>query len=233
MKIVESRKIDVSELSNNNEAHFVRIDPEDLSCSVFEILQDLANMSWLNKFDQESVRDSFQSRATKTCKYIQAKLIDPTTNIPLVDKAGEYIVSCLAKKALLNVYSHNDIPLTELIGRKISNNPSFDFYTEKDYLLTAGEAKYIKGINAYNSSLSQINRFIKEEKHIDDIPLLLYFVAVDSLDNLNKGHFSVGAAFSATKIESDALIDNILKNNEFQKVIKNHSVYLLAVNMYE
>ena len=217
MKIVESRKIDVSELSNNNEAHFVRIDPEDLSCSVFEILQDLANMSWLNKFDQESVRDSFQSRATKTCKYIQAKLIDPTTNIPLVDKAGEYIVSCLAKKALLNVYSHNDIPLTELIGRKISNNPSFDFYTEKDYLLTAGEAKYIKGINAYNSSLSQINRFI----------------AVDSLDNLNKGHFSVGAAFSATKIESDALIDNILKNNEFQKVIKNHSVYLLAVNMYE
>lgn len=147
------KKIKVSQLNTNHEAYFVRIDPEDLSYSIFEILQDLADLSWLNKFDQESVRDSFQSRATKTCRYIQTKLIDTTTNIPLIDKAGEYIVSCLAKKALLNVYSHNDIPLTELIGRKISNNPSFDFYTEKDNLLTAGEAKYKKGFNMLYATL--------------------------------------------------------------------------------
>lgn len=233
MKIIETKQVDVSRFTTQHDAFFVRIDPEDLSISILEILQDLVNLSWLNTFDQESVKNSFRSRATKTCNYIKGKLVDADTNTPLIDEAGEYIVSCLAKKALVSVYEHKDIPLTELLGRKISNNPGFDFYTEKDRLLTTGEAKYVKGVNAYNSSLSQINEFIDNNKHIDDIALLLFFVSDESLDNMNNGSFSIGAAFSATSIATDTLISNILDNHAFQKAIQNHTIFLLAVNMYE
>lgn len=233
MKVVETRQVDVSRFTTRHNAFFVRIDPEDLSISVLEILQDLANLSWLNTFDQESIKNSFRSRATKTCNYIKEKLVDADTNTPLIDEAGEYIVSCLAKKALVSVYEHKDIPLTELLGRKISNNPGFDFYTEKVGILTTGEAKYVKGVNAYNSSLSQINEFISNNKHIDDIALLLFFVPDESLDNMNNGNFSIGAAFSATSIATDTLIENILDNHAFQKAIQAHTVFLLAVNMYE
>ena len=233
MKIIVAKQIDVNKFTAQHSAFFVRIDPEDLSLSVLEILQDLANLSWLNTFDRESVKNSFKSRATKTCDDIKCKLVDANTNTPLIDEAGEYIVSCLAKKALVSVYAHKDIPLAELLGRKISNNPGFDFYTEKDGLLTAGEAKYIKGVNAYNSSLSQVNKFISKKKHIDDLALLFFFVPDESLDNMNKGNFSIGAAFSVTDIETEKLIMNILKNNAFEKTIQNHSIFLLAVNMYE
>lgn len=233
MRIIETKQVEVSRFKTQHSAFFVRIDPENLSLSVLEILQDLANLSWLNSFDQESVKNSFKSRATKTCNYIKSKLIDANTNTPLIDEAGEYIVSCLAKKALVSVYAHKDIPLAELLGRKISNNPGFDFYTEKDGLLTTGEAKYIKGVNAYNSSLSQINEFIKKNKHIDDIALLFFFVPDESLENMNNGNFSIGTAFSATDIATDTLIENILNNNAFQMAIQNHTIFLLAVNMYE
>lgn len=233
MKIIENRKIDVSRFETPFSAYFVRIDPEDFNTTILEILQDLANLSWLNNFDQEYIRNSFKSRAIKTCQYISAKLLDPTTNSPIVDEAGEYIVSCLAKNALISAYGHNDVPLTELLGRKVSNNPGFDFYTEKDGLMTTGEAKYIKGANSYNSSLSQINDFIKNNKHIEDLALLFFFVPENSLENMNNGIFSIGAAFSATSIDTDTLIGNILDNKAFQSAIQNNTVFLLAVNMYE
>lgn len=233
MKVLETRQLDVSRFNTQYDAFFVRIDPEDLSLSVLEILQDLADLSWLNTFDHESVKNSFKNRATKTCNYIKDKLVDANTNTPLIDEAGEYIVSCLAKKALVSVYAHNDIPLTELLGRKISNNPGFDFYTEKNGILTTGEAKYVKGENAYNRSLSQINEFIDDNKHIDDIALLFFFAPDESLDNLNNGDFSIGAAFSSTNICTDTLLENILDNKAFQKAIQEHTVFLLAVDMYE
>ena len=135
MKILESRKLDLTEFNAPHDAYFVRIDPENLSLSVLDILKDLANMSWLNDFDKDFLRDSFESRAKKTCEHLKSRLIDTSTGAPIVNEAGEYIVSSLAKKALVIKFNHKDIPLTELIGRKITNNPGFDFYTEKSLLI--------------------------------------------------------------------------------------------------
>lgn len=58
-----------------------------------------------------------------------------------------------------------------MLGRKIINNPGFDFYTEKDYYVTAGEAKYKNGSNPYNISLSQI----KTPKLLKNITNSKYF----------------------------------------------------------
>lgn len=232
MKVVENKEIDVTSLSNNK-AYFLRIDPEDLNVSILEILQNLADMSWLNAFDKDYIRSSFQSNAVKTSRYIHSKLIDKNTNAPIIDEAGEYIVSCLAKQALITTCHHMDIPLMELLGRKISNNPGFDFYTECESILTAGEAKYIKGVNAYNNSLSQINEFILNNKHVEDIGILFFFATDIALENMNNGLFTIGAAFSVTDIDTDLLIKHIVNNAAFQTSIKSNSVFLLGVNMYE
>ncbi len=234
MKVIESCKINKRQgIDSPYDIYFIRIEPEDLSLSISEVLEELADLSWLNKFDKSYVKDSFRSRAQKTCSYIKNKLLDNETNTQLIDKAGEYIVSCLAKKALVNSLQHTDIPTMELLGRKISNNPGFDFYTEKDSIITACESKYLKGINAYTSSLSQINRFIKDNKHIDDIALLYFFATDDGIENLNNGLFAVGAAFSVTEIDSQKLIAGITNNSDFQELAKSNSIFLLAVNIHE
>jgi hypothetical protein len=233
MKIIENKIIDVKSISKSNNAFFLRVEPENLNITVLEILKELSNVSWLNQFDKEGLKRCFEIRAMETSEYISKKLLDSTDESPIIENAGEYIVSVLAKKALVFSYKHNDIPLMELLGRKISNNPGFDFYTEKDNIITAGEAKYEKNVNAYNSSLKQIKLFIEKNKHIKDIELLYFFVPEKSIDNLNEGHFSVGAAFSTTNIKTDILIKNIKENKYFQDLIMNYSIFLLAVDIHE
>lgn len=232
MKIIEQGYLDknVNKLSHN--VYFIRINPEKLSSTLNEILTELRTMSWLNKFNFEPMKNAYKIRAEKTCEYLEHELLNIHTDTELKETAGEYIVSNLSKKSLVENLNHGDIPLMELLGRKKSNNPGFDFYTENDIYLVAGEAKYKNNINAYSSSLKQINEFIKDQKHIQDIPLLIGFAKNESLENLNNNNFSVCAAFSTTKIDSSNLIDNILSNTYFKECVTNYDVFLVAVDMY-
>lgn len=232
MKIVEQRYIDKSKYNTSHSVYFIRINPENFSITLNEILAELRTMSWLNKFDFEPVKNAYQIRAEKTCDYLEKELLDINTNTELKEMAGEYIVSNLSKKSLVENLNHEDIPLMELLGRKKSNNPGFDFYTENDIFLVAGEAKYKNNANAYSNSLKQINEFIREQKHIQDIPLLIGFTKSESIENMNNNIFNVCAAFSTTKIDSEILIDNILKNKHFQECVSKYDIFLVAVEMY-
>ena len=233
MKICEICKLDLSNINTTNQSWLIRVDPEDLSTTLKEIFMQLKDMSWLNKLEFKPLRDSFEERAKITCDHLKEKLLDNSTNDNIKENAGEYIVSNLSKTALIVGMNHTDIPLMELLGRKRTNNPGFDFYTEKDKLLVAGEAKYIDSSNAYNSSLKQIYEFINQNKHIQDIALLMFFTNDESLENLNQNKFNICAAFSSTQIKTSDLINNIKKNDYFKKCIEQHDVFLVAVNMYE
>ena len=168
MKILEQKFIDVSQYNKEKKVFFIRINPENLSLTISEILTELRTMSWLNKFNFEPLKEAYSLRAKNTCDYLERVLQDKSDLSKLKETTGEYVVSNLSKKSLVENLQHTDIPLMELLGRKKSNNPGFDFYTEKDFLIVAGEAKYKTNQNAYNSSLKQINEFVKEKKKQND-----------------------------------------------------------------
>ena len=52
---------------------FFRIDPEDLSATLENILRALMDLSWLSKFDQDYEKIAFNSRAQKTIADIKNK----------------------------------------------------------------------------------------------------------------------------------------------------------------
>ena len=234
MKILENKSINIQNygINSSTSVFFLRIDPEDLSLALQDILNELADFSWLNHFNKDYLQESMRINSQKTCDALKAKFYDETDS-PIIEEAGEYIVSVYSKRGLVEGLNHLDVPLAELIGRKKVGNPGFDFFTEESsiQLVTCGEAKYQKGKNAYNASLTQINDFIKDQKHKSDVVILTHLVSDTSLSNLIHDHFGVCAAFSSTNINSDTLIQNICQNKEFQDILCHNFVFLVAVNI--
>lgn len=234
MRIIDCFKVELIDygLEKNDNVYFLRIDPEDLSSALQDVLDELANFSWLNKFDKNSLRSSMKVNARKTCEALKEKFFDDKHD-PVLDEAGEYIVSVYSKRGVVECLGHNDVPLAELLGRKKTGNPGFDFFTEEPdmQLVTCGEAKYLHGKNAYTSSLGQINRFVLDDKHKSDVVILNGLVADNSLDKLVEDQFGVCAAFSSTQISTKDLVAHICANADFQKCIGYKYIILVAVNI--
>lgn len=234
MKILECIKIATKEygLVSSDNVFFIRIEPEDLSLALQDILEELGDFSWLNKFDKDFLKTSMKVNAQKTCDALKSKFYDKDGD-PVICEAGEYIVSVYSKRGVVEKLGHEDVPLAELLGRQKTGNPGFDFFTEEArlQLITCGEAKYLHGKNAYGTSLSQINRFIKENKHKGEIVMLHGLVSDDSLRNLSEDSFGVCAAFSSTKTSTTTLISNICSNTDFQQALKYNYIVLVAVDI--
>lgn len=234
MQITEFRKIDLAEsgLDFNENVYFIRINPEDLSVALKDILNELGNFSWLSKFDKDFLRASMKVNAQKTCDALKEKFYNKDGD-PVISEAGEYIVSVCSKRGVVEQLGHADVPLAELLGRQKTGNPGFDFFTEEAslQLVTCGEAKYLHGKNAYGTSLRQINGFIKDEKHKSDIVLLNGLVSDNSLHNLADGKFGVCAAFSSTDMQTDMLISHICANTDFQQTLGYNYIILVAVDV--
>ena len=69
MKILEHRQL--TDLSPAK-VQFIRIDPEDISATLADILKVLMDMSWLKNFDAEYERGAFASKADKTINDIKS-----------------------------------------------------------------------------------------------------------------------------------------------------------------
>lgn len=234
MKILEYKIINLEDygLCSCSNVFFIRIDPEDLSIALQDILNELGDFSWLNKIDKKFLRMSMEINAKKTCDALQEKFLNDNGD-PVINEAGEYIVSVYSKRGVVEQLGHLDVPLSELLGRQKSGNPGFDFFTEDTslQLVTCGEAKYLHGKNAYGTSLRQINSFIANEKHKSDIVVLDGLVSDDSLQNLIEDKFGVCAAFSSTNIQTETLIKHICENSFFQESLKYNYIILVAVNI--
>lgn len=228
MKILECMKIDDE---NHDNIKFIRIDPEDLSITIRHILDSLSNMSWILKFDKEFTARSYEHRVSKTVDYIM-DMFKKDGDSQLTSNTGEYVVSELARQALVKKLDYLDIPLAELFKEKVVGNPGFDFYSANERsVIVFGEAKYIKKGNAYGRAMEQVNRFIKEGQDISDLNDIDKFFSDESLNKVANGEKAFAIAFSSTNINSDDLINNIKNNKHYHHLSPYDEVIYLAVDV--
>ncbi len=228
MKIIEVRKFDTE---NHDRATFIRVDPDNLNETLSDIFYTLSDLSWINKFDEEYIRNSFNVRAQKTINDIQTKLLTSSDD-SLTGSAGEYLVSELSREAIISELNYSDIPLSELYNKKKTGNPGFDFHSQNDCeVVIFGEAKYLHDDNAYGTGLKQVVRFIAENKDINDILELRDFCGPGALKNANDGIKGFAVGFSVKDASSDNLITGITRNKNYQSLLCYHEIVLVAVNI--
>lgn len=211
---------------------FFRIDPEDVSATLTDILRTLMDLSWLSKFDQDYEKKAFASRAQKTIDDIKTKF-DQCIDDSITKDAGEYVVSELARETLISKLDYLDIPLDELVGKKRSGNPGFDFHSQNKITDTVifGEAKYVATTTAYSSALPQIVEFIGDGKDVEDLPELKPFCTASALQRAADGIKGFSAAFSAKSTGTDRIIESIAKRKDFQDLLQYEEIILVAIDL--
>lgn len=229
MKVIEKRAVPCE---GNCKITFIRIDPEDLQQTLFSILESLMDLSWLSKFTEDYMKTSYELRANETITDIKRKF-EKSVDDKVTKEAGEYVVSELARESLQSQLSYLHIPLSELLGMKISGNPGFDFHSQNGTTHTVifGEAKYNSHASAYSSAISQVSQFIIDKKDIKQIADLKPFCSSAALKRANDGHKGFAIAFSAKSTPSDDLIKNITSHANFADLLNHVEIILTAVNL--
>lgn len=228
MKIVVNQKVE-NESSCN--ILFLRVDPEDISLTIGEILNSLSNLSWIAKFDSDYLRMSYTKRARDSATYLATK-IQAKCEDQITADTGEYVVSELARKAIVTGLNYLDVPLAELFKEQVSGNPGFDFYSANaDQVIIFGEAKYSARDNAYGVGLKQVCRFALEGQDISDLPDIDKFFTTSSLEAVGRGEKAYAVAFSAKATSSEKLIQGILRNKQCQELMKYNELVFVAVNI--
>ena len=230
LKVLEVKQLHIPE--GKAKVQFIRIDPEDMEQTLSDILKAMMDLSWLKNFDKEYVKQSFRERATITINDIKRKF-NMCVSDKLTSDAGEYLVSELARETLVGELKYMNIPLGELLGKKISGNPGFDFHSQNNLTDTIifGEAKYLSNRCAYSDALCQINNFITEKKDIKDIADLEHFCSDRAMDRAVKGKKGFAAAFSAKSTSSKRILSAIMAKDEFKKLTNYEELILVAVDL--
>ena len=228
MKVLECKKIDVE---NYNSITYIRIDPENLSVTIRDIITSLSNLSWIAKFDKSYIRNSFFKRAEDTAEYLADKILKDDGD-KITEDSGEYVVSELAREALVIELKYLDVPLAELFKEQVSGNSGFDFYSaNKEKVIIFGEAKYSSGRNAYGIGMEQVDRFIREGQDVSDLNDIDKFFEEESLKLADKGDKAYAIAFAAKGTASDMIIKGIIRNKHYKDIAINKEVIFLAVNV--
>lgn len=229
MKIIEHRQIESPE---NVKVQFLRIKIDDLSTTLSNILQGLMNLSWLSKFDNDFEIAAFESRAKKTIDDIKIKF-DNCTDDKITKEAGEYVVSESARKAIVTKLHYLDIPISELLGKKKSGNPGFDFHSQNPDTDTVifGEAKFQSSNCAYSSALKQVMNFVQDGKDNEDLPELKSFCSTSSLSRVLEKYKGFAICFSVNDKSSDKILEKIKQRKDYQFLLSYSEVILVAVNL--
>lgn len=228
MRVLECKKIDDENFDNIT---YIRIEPEDLSVTISDILASLSDLSWIAKFDQPYVRNSFKKRAKDTANYLTNKIMKKDEDV-ITKNSGEYIVSELARKTLVSELEYKDIPLAELFKEQVSGNPGFDFYSaNKEKIIIFGEAKYNSKRNAYGVGMEQVDRFIREEQDLSDLNDIDKFFEQESLMAADRGEKAYAIAFASKGTASDIIIEGIINNKYYKNIASNKEVVFWAVNI--
>ena len=228
MKVLECKKIDVE---NYNSITYIRIDPENLSVTIRDIITSLSNLSWIAKFAKSYIRNSFFKRAEDTAEYLADKILKDDGD-KITEDSGEYVVSELAREALVIELKYLDVPLAELFKEQVSGNPGFDFYSaNKEKVIIFGEAKYSSGRNAYGIGMEQVDRFIREGQDVSDLNDIDKFFEEESLKLADNGDKAYAIAFAAKGTASDMIIKGIIRNKHYKDIAINKEVIFLAVNV--
>lgn len=227
---------------NDTQVWFIRISIDNLQETVAEIMQIIADVSWIEGLASIS-KESFMARARPTINILTEELNNylGSCDEEMIKTIGEAVVSVVARSAIESSLEYKALPIAELIKQKVRGNPGFDFHHEKDELMIVfGEAKYVSNSNAYNKSLSQIVKFIADKKHLKDIPDIDRFLSQSVLNNVNncqndRDKFCYSAAFSTKGrgFNEQKLISHIKNNTNFRTLVsQNHKeLVLVAVDI--
>lgn len=222
---------DYRKLADNIHFFRIRINQDNVSITLREVLDCLNELSWISKFDKEYLQNSFMKRATDTIDYITTNIINGTESEVTTD-SGEYVVSVLSKKTIVDNLDYLDVPLAELIREKVVGNPGFDFYSEnKNNIMLFGEAKYVAKTNAHNKALEQIENFSISGKDINDIASIDRFFSEEALENANNGDKGYIAAFSSTGIKTEKLVKRIQNNKHYKNLSSHKELICVAVTI--
>jgi hypothetical protein len=210
---------------------FFRINPTDISLTLIDVFKSLSDLCWIKEFDKEYIRTSFQVRAEATVKYISNNIIKENSD-SITSDSGEYVISELARKTIVNELGYSNIPLGELIKEQKSGNPGFDFYTETlTNILLFGEAKYLTNQSAYGSAFKQIVRFEREKRDLADLQDIDKFCSEQSLNNVVNDKKGFIAAFSSKKSPTEQLVQNMKGNIDLQSISRFNEVICVAINI--
>lgn len=235
MNIIKSEQLDISHISKTCKAYLFIIEIDDVSQNATELIQILNDKSWLTKLDFLS-KKNFEACAKATIEKMLSIFNDTQTTNSIKDEFGEYMVSMNAQRTLQSELKHTPITLSEIWGKKKSGNPGFDFHTydEKNDLVTFGEAKYNSNATSIKKAVEQINDFISETSHKDQIDTndlralgvpesALYKIYTDRERNL-------AAAFSIVGNASNFNIDYYLAQDYIKKLLQEkNEIYFIGV----
>lgn len=211
----------------------IRIEPTDLSITLREIYNSLANLCWINNLPNTSAmfKLSVKKRAERTVEKLEKELkLSPDSSVS--SSAGEYIVSELAHSTLVNDFGYLDIPLAELFKQKSKGNPGFDFFAvdPTNVFMLFGEAKYSSSTNAYGRAFKQIVDFVdKDCKDVMDMADLEHYCTEEVQNNMLNGIKGYIAAFSSMSMADNVLKSNIEKDKHYQQLLKYEEVVCVAV----
>jgi hypothetical protein len=212
-------------------ASLIRIEPTDIKLTLGEIFSSLSNVSWINEFDKEYMRNYFTVRTQETIDYISKNILAEADD-EITKDTGEIVVSELSRIALVNEKNYLDIPLAELFKSQAFGNDGFDFFSVNlNKIILFGEAKYNSRQNAYGNAFEQIVRFENQKQDVSDLKEIAEFCCDDSLANHTKGQKGFIAAFASKSTATDRIIRGIQNNSDFKKLVGFEELICVAVNI--
>lgn len=228
MKIIDCRKID---FDRHERVTFIRVEPENIHTTLEDILRVLCDLSWIGQFDNTYLKNCFEKRCNRTVKYFVHN-IEAGSDDKVTGNVGEYVVSEIAREAIISELKYKDIPLAELFKKKKIGNAGFDFYTENELeTLIFGEAKFLTGKNAYGKGCKSVCKFVTEYNDVEDLENINAFFSPETLEKVNKGIKGFSIGFSSKNTSSDNLIEGILKNTHYSKLLDYEEIILVAVDV--
>ena len=223
-KIIENREVEPH-------IRFFRIRPTDIKLTLRSVFESLSNNSWIMKFDNSFLKQTFSVRFQSTIDYISSNIIHEGDD-SLTSDSAEYVISEIARSTIVEQLDYLDIPLGELIKEQKSGNPGFDFYSmNKSDIILFGEAKYVAKQNAYGRALEQIYRFHTEQRDVADLLDIQNLCPEASCNEVCKGNKGFIAAFSSKTTPTEKLISNIKNNVNYQKLFSHKELILVAVDI--
>lgn len=232
MIIADIQKHDLSELFPESKCNVysIYVQINDVQSRAKEMIETISNKSWITALSAVD-RVSYAARAQKTV----SKLVDDIfskVSSAVTTEFGEYVISMSAQDALQDKAGHTKVPLAELFKERLSGNSGFDFHTESETNLIAyGEAKYSGNTNPYRAALTQIARFIRDEKDVAELADLSRFVSEVAQEAALEGRKAYVAAFSLNADNPEAIFSSIIKTEYMLPLLCYPELYLIGVEI--
>lgn len=207
-----------------------RVKVSDVNKHAKEMIKTIRDTSWLNSLDIVS-KVSFEACAKPTIAKLANGILSKVKD-KVTEEFGEYLVSSSALQVLKEHWSHEPLPLAELLKEKISGNPGFDFHTESHTgYIAFGEAKYSGTTSPYTDALSQINDFIDKQKDVMEFVTIKNFVSEDAMQRALDGEKAYIAAFSINAVNPARIMENATLSAHTKKLTCHKEIYLVGVEV--